>query len=113
MAGVGWQEQWVPRTFVRVPLVVWRVVIESERMTGTETAEHDPVDVERARLFALLGRLMGAAPDASLLAGLKRLRGSDGELGAAYAALAVAAGAATPEAAEREYFNLFIGVGRG
>jgi TorA maturation chaperone TorD len=76
-------------------------------------AESDPVDAERARLFALLGRLMGAAPDAALLARLKLLRGAEGELGQAYAALGAAASATTPDAAEREYFNLFIGVGRG
>jgi TorA maturation chaperone TorD len=80
-------------------------------MSGTET--NDPVDAERARLFALLGRVMGNAPDAPLLARLKLLRPVEGEFGEAYAALAAAAGATTPEAAEREYFNLFIGVGRG
>jgi TorA maturation chaperone TorD len=75
--------------------------------------ETDPVDAERARLFALLGRLMGAAPDAALLARLKPLRGTEGELGEAYAALGVAAGATTPAAVEREHFHLFVGVGRG
>jgi TorA maturation chaperone TorD len=70
------------------------------------------VDAERARLFALLGRLLGSAPDAALLARMRLLRPVDGELGEAYAALAGAA-AVTPEAAEREYFDLFIGVGRG
>lgn len=81
-------------------------------MAGTETTL-DPVDAERARLFALLGRLMGSPPDAPLLARLKLLRPVPGEIGEAYAALAAAAAATTPEAAEREYFNLFIGVGRG
>jgi TorA maturation chaperone TorD len=81
-------------------------------MTGTET-RHDPVDVERARLFALLGRLMGAAPDTELLAQLRQLRAGDGELGEAYGVLATAAAATTPDAAEREYFDLFVGVGRG
>jgi hypothetical protein len=46
----------------------------------------DAVDAERARLFALLGRLLGAAPDAALLARLRLLRGDASELGAAYAA---------------------------
>ena len=73
----------------------------------------DPVDAERARLFALLGRLLGAAPDADLLARLGALRGGPGELGEAYAALASAAGRSGAEAAEREFFKLFIGVGRG
>jgi TorA maturation chaperone TorD len=73
---------------------------------------HDQLDAERGRLFALLGRLMGSAPDAALLARLRLLRGVPGELGEAYAALATAA-ATTPDAVEREYFDLFIGVGRG
>lgn len=72
----------------------------------------DAVDAERARLFALLGRLLGAAPDAALLARLRLLRGDASEIGAAYAALSEAAQVA-PEAAEREFFDLFIGVGRG
>jgi TorA maturation chaperone TorD len=71
------------------------------------------VDSERARLFALLGRLLGGAPDAALLALLRLLRPVDGELGEGYAGLSAAAAATTPEAAEREYFDLFIGVGRG
>nr|WP_270936129.1 molecular chaperone TorD family protein [Roseomonas sp. MO-31] len=82
-------------------------------MARAAAITHDPVDVERARLFALLGRLMGGAPDAGLLASLKLLCGTEGELGEAYAALAAAAAAATPESAEREFFQLFIGVGRG
>jgi TorA maturation chaperone TorD len=80
--------------------------------TGTIETPHDPLDAERARLFALLGRLLGAAPDEALLARLRLLRGTQGELGEAYAALAEAAHV-TPEAVEREYFRLFIGVGRG
>ena len=71
------------------------------------------MDVERARLFALLGRLMSAAPDAGLLAQLRQLRATEGELGEAYGLLGAAAAATTAEAVEREYFNLFIGVGRG
>ncbi|MGG5807862.1 TorD/DmsD family molecular chaperone [Falsiroseomonas sp. CW058] len=81
-------------------------------MTGQETTPPDAVDAERARLFALLGRLLGAAPDAGLLARLRLLRGGAGELGDAYAELARAA-EISAEAVEREYFNLFIGVGRG
>ena len=81
-------------------------------MSGTET-QHDPLDVERAQLFALLGRLMGAAPDAQLLAMLRSLRPAEGELGEAYGLLGDAAAAATPEAVEREHFDLFIGLGRG
>lgn len=74
----------------------------------------DAVDQERASLFALLGRMLSAPPDAALLAGLARLRGAAGTpLGEGFAALAEAAAQARPEALEREYFALFIGLGRG
>ncbi len=82
-------------------------------MAGTETALQDPVDAERARLFALLGHLMGATPDAVLLARLARLEGGSGELGEAYRALAEVAAATDAVVVEREYFTLFIGIGRG
>jgi len=82
-------------------------------MRGEENDVIDVVDAERARLFALLGRLLGSPPDGSLLASLRLLNFGPGELGEVYGALSAAAQATTPAAAEREYFNLFIGVGRG
>jgi TorA maturation chaperone TorD len=78
-----------------------------------ELAVIDPVDAERARLFALLGRLLGAPPDAALLATLQLLPRGPGELGGAYGALSAAAAGASGETCEREFFDLFIGVGRG
>lgn len=74
---------------------------------------NEALDAERARIFALLGRLLGAAPDAGLLGGLARLSGDASPLGRAIAGLAAAAAATTAERAEREFFALFIGVGRG
>jgi len=56
---------------------------------------------------------MGAAPDARLLSQLRQLRPAEGELGETYGLLGAAAAATTPEAAEREYFDLFVGLGRG
>lgn len=74
----------------------------------------DALDLERARLFALLGRLLAAAPDEGLLAGLAGLSGEPGtDLGAAYDALAAAARATDPVAALHEFEDLFLGVGRG
>ncbi len=74
----------------------------------------DGVDRERAALFALLGRLLSGPPDGPLLTRLRALAGDDGtRLGRALAGLAAAAEATDPAAAEREHFNLFIGVGRG
>lgn len=78
-----------------------------------ETAVVDGLDAERARLFALLGRLLSAAPDAMLLDGLRRLPGDASPLGQAYIGLAEAAMRHAPAAIEQEYFDLFIGVGRG
>jgi TorA maturation chaperone TorD len=88
--------------------------------TGSGMSAQDTMDVrpdgittERARLFALLGRLLVAPPDGGLLAALQSLRGDGTALGAAYGALAAAARAADPVSADREFHDLFIGLGRG
>jgi TorA maturation chaperone TorD len=77
------------------------------------TSETDDIDVARAQQYALLAALLARAPDASLLSSLASLKADASPLGLAYAALAEAAGATSVERAEREYFNLFIGLGRG
>lgn len=91
-----------------------------ERETGpgmdvqdTATPETDALTTERARLFALLGRLLVAAPDARLLDALAVLRGDRTPLGQAYGALAEAAAGADSITVEREFHDLFIGLGRG
>jgi TorA maturation chaperone TorD len=71
------------------------------------------VDAARAGEYALLSVLLVRAPDADMLARLARLRGDASPLGLAHAALAEAAAATTVERAAREFFDLFIGVGRG
>jgi TorA maturation chaperone TorD len=73
----------------------------------------DEVDAARAAEYALLSVLLVRAPNADMLARLARLRGDASPLGVAHAALAEAAATTTVERAEREYFNLFIGIGRG
>jgi TorA maturation chaperone TorD len=78
----------------------------------SEGRKVDPLDLERARLFALLGRLLVGGPDAGLLGRLAAL-GGEGPLGEAFRGLAEAARAADPDSADREFFDLFIGVGRG
>ena len=77
--------------------------------------QHTPDDVAAARAqeYALLATLLGRAPDAKLLESLAALRGDATPLGVAHAALAQAASETTVERVEREYFNLFIGLGRG
>jgi TorA maturation chaperone TorD len=73
----------------------------------------DDVTAARAQEYALLATLLGRAPDAKLLKSIGGLRGDATPLGVAHAALAQAASETTVERAEREFFNLFIGLGRG
>jgi TorA maturation chaperone TorD len=60
-----------------------------------------------------LSALLARAPDAALLARIAGVRGDASPLGLAHAALADAAGRVNVERVEREYFDLFIGLGRG
>ena len=73
----------------------------------------DDMDAARAREYALLSVLLRRPPDAKLLADLTRISDDPSPLGAAHGALAHAAAVTTEAAAEREYFNLFVGIGRG
>jgi TorA maturation chaperone TorD len=73
----------------------------------------DEVDQARARLYGLLANLLTRAPGAQLLEEIAKLRGDATPLGIAQIALADAAAGATSEKVEREYFEIFIGIGRG
>ena len=75
--------------------------------------EGDPLERARAEEYALLAVLLGEAPDAGMLKRIASLHGDTTPLGLAHAALAEAAEATNAEAAAREYFDLFIGIGRG
>jgi len=106
--------------WIRVPA---ERVVSVETTTGVDravlrpdlygSAEVDDVDTARAQEYALLAALLMRAPDASLLSKLSALRGDASPLGLAHAALAEAAERTTVEKIEREYFELFIGLGRG
>jgi TorA maturation chaperone TorD len=78
-----------------------------------ENPQTDDVAAASAQEYALLATLLGRAPDAKLLKSLAGLRGDPTPLGVAHAALSRAASETTVERVEREYFNLFIGLGRG
>jgi TorA maturation chaperone TorD len=73
----------------------------------------DDVDQARAREYALLATLLSRPPDAKFLVRLKELPEDPSALGTAHNALASAAAATTEAATEGEYFDLFVGVGRG
>ncbi len=82
-------------------------------MVRDAAAEIDELDAARADEFELIGALLWRAPTAETLAALQGLRGDASPLGMAHLALAEAAAATTPEAVRDEFFELFIGVGRG
>jgi len=73
----------------------------------------DEIDTARAQEYALLATLLARAPDAQLFLRLARLQGDATPLGLAHVALAEAARRTTVERVEREYFDLFVGIGRG
>jgi len=81
---------------------------ENNKMIGV-----DEVDLARAQEYALLAALLTRAPDAAFLQRLATLRGDLTPLGVAHVGLAEAAGRADVNKIEREFFDLFIGVGRG
>ena len=83
-------------------------------------SEHHPnggdaeeVDQGRAQEYALIAALLARAPDQALLDRLAKLRGDPSPMGVVHAALAEAASRTDATRVEREYFNLFIGLGRG
>ena len=85
-----------------------------EHQSFTEFPLHDDqVDQARSQLYGLLAALLLRPPDRELLTRLAKLQGTATPLGLAQIALAETAGATSAESARREYFDLFIGVGRG
>jgi len=80
---------------------------------GAMAASVDDVDAARAQEYALLATLLARAPDAGLLERLSLLRGDPSPLGIAHAALAEAALHTDADKVQREYFDLFVGLGRG
>ena len=81
--------------------------------TNTSSQAVDDVAAARAQEYALLATLLVRAPDKTLLDNLAALRGDPTPLGVAHVGLAQAASEIAVERAEREFFNLFIGLGRG
>ncbi|MEA2942741.1 MAG: hypothetical protein QOD09_3270 [Bradyrhizobium sp.] len=80
---------------------------------GPAAAEVDEMDHARATEYALLAALLSHSPDAGMIEQLARLGGDATQLGAAHAALGSAAASINPERIAREYFDLFVGLGRG
>lgn len=84
-------------------------LFEAERTA----AAPDGLATARAREYLLLATLLSKPPRQTLLDELAAVTGDATPLGLAHIQLAEAAQRATEATAGREYFNLFVGVGRG
>jgi TorA maturation chaperone TorD len=82
-------------------------------MTTTPLFDVDEVDQMRSHEYRLLAIVFGRAPTREVLARIAELKGDASPLGLAHIALAQAAATFDPDAISREFFDLFIGVGRG
>lgn len=100
----------IPRSLLRADLYGDHMNSEHE---GETTGEVDEIDRLRAAEWGLLAVLLGRAPSVDLLESVARLTGDASDLGMAHIALGEAAAATDEIAAGREYFDLFVGVGRG
>jgi TorA maturation chaperone TorD len=77
------------------------------------TGDIDEVEAARSQEYALLSTLLASAPNQALLGRLSDLCGDASPLGRAHAAVAEAASRTSAADVEREYFALFVGLGRG
>ena len=73
-----------------------------------------PEDRGRSEFYALLARLYAGAPDRSLLKAIAAAERIDGDapFASSWNRMAAASGAMDVDAAEQEYTDLFVGVGR-
>jgi len=97
----------VPRDILRPDLY------GSVAMPVSSTRGSDEIDQLRAAEYGLLSLLLGKAPDAETLSQVAALKGDASDLGMAHIELAAAASAADDRAVNKEFFDLFIGLGRG
>lgn len=73
----------------------------------------DPLEIARSEQYRFLARMLSASPDQAVLDQIAQLDADETPLGQAFRALSQAAKVADPQRVEREFFELFIGVGRG
>jgi TorA maturation chaperone TorD len=79
----------------------------------TAPATIEEVDRARAREYSLLSTLLIRSPDAGLISDLARLQRGTSPLDVVHAQLSQAASQTDATRVAREYFELFVGVGRG
>jgi TorA maturation chaperone TorD len=88
-------------------------VLSKSQVKSQVKSEVDEIDALRAAEYGLLSLLLGKAPDADTLSRVAALKGDASELGMAHVELAAAAAAADDRIVSKEFFDLFIGLGRG
>ncbi|MBC7153618.1 MAG: molecular chaperone TorD family protein [Rhodobacteraceae bacterium] len=81
--------------------------------SAAQTIEIAEEDRLRADMYGFLSAFLANPPSRGLLEQSARLVGDDSDLGQAMTTFAKLAKAATPGSAEREFNELFIGIGRG
>jgi TorA maturation chaperone TorD len=91
---------------------VARDVLRPDLYPG-EAVEIAEEDLARAQEYLLLGALLREAPSTALLNDLSRIKGDASELGLLHMSLAEAADETDADVESREFFRLFVGVGRG
>ncbi len=85
-------------------------------MTGSQPRTGpaiDPLDQARSEQYRFVAGLLARPPDERLLQQIAGLEGDASPMGQAFTALAGAAGKVQADDVAREYFELFVGVGRG
>lgn len=104
----------VPRELsVDTVMEVARDILWPEDSRGEPCAGVDDIDEIRAQEYSLLAMLLSRAPGRIALNRIGQLCGDMTPLGVAHRALAQSAKDTSVAEVEREFFDLFIGIGRG
>jgi TorA maturation chaperone TorD len=90
---------------------VTRDVLRPDLYSGSHAVEN--IEAARAQEYALLATLLLRAPTKELLARIGELHGDATPVGVAHIELAAAARDADVQTIEQQFFDVFIGIGRG
>lgn len=101
-------------SLTQVPRFVLRPDLYRSAGDGMSSkSDMDEIDQLRAAEYGLLSLLLGKAPTADTLSKIAMLKGDASDLGIAHIELATAATEFDERAVAKEFFDLFIGLGRG
>ena len=92
------------------------MITQHAKMPATEATKGEIVDIEdqhRSSLYALLSKLLSSPPSKDTLNKVRSLVGGENRIGESINSLSVLSDKLDIKTIEREYHNLFIGVGRG